>query len=553
MEKNGRFENFDEQFVYDASVARALDEKTQNFVVEFSKSEARIAFDLDSEGIRNIIDRNSKHESSHDELSIADRFPVRWINIWGPNKQSEIIEHIGKHYKFSPRLVGIMKSPPVDAKPSHPDHRVTYKDKLFEKDDIETGRASINISRAQSAVRKAAETTSHYAIAQQMVNYQALDVGQRFTCIGANWMHEVPKQVEVSQSHDPFTETSQRRLWSWLILCDDSTVISLHEDTGSLKNPDDLKYIRGNTLSVLRQISQQGYSIIDALSMQSIRPALDLERPLENGREGASNLFYYLFDDWRAVYVTAALFKKSLHELEVSILEDMMKKSNESPDTRIIPRLHFLSKSIRQMHHLYRGYHSIITRLLEPPKRNIMSDAPANGSLMSQTHRSGVTLTASASQRFERLGDRLQLMILSQTEELLAEKDGLSSTYFNITSQKDSEATARLNRSAALLAKLSVLFLPVSLMTSYFSTQLSGIDNKYTFTDYWVGFAVVVSASFVCLFFFSKMLMWVSETLDSWGKEIGKVLRHWTVGCLRRMERRKRGAKKENEAELEDE
>jgi hypothetical protein len=93
------------------------------------------------------------------------------------------------------------------------------------------------------------------------------------------------------------------------------TVISLHEDTGSLNSMDDLKSIRGNTLSVLRQISQQGYGIIDPLSMQSIRPALDLERPAENGHEGASNLFYYLFDDWRAVYVTAALFKKSLHEL----------------------------------------------------------------------------------------------------------------------------------------------------------------------------------------------------------------------------------------------
>jgi hypothetical protein len=79
MEKNGRFENFDEQFVYDASVARALDAKTLNFVVEFSKSEARIAFDLDSEGMNNIIDRNPKRKSSHDADSIADRFPVRWM------------------------------------------------------------------------------------------------------------------------------------------------------------------------------------------------------------------------------------------------------------------------------------------------------------------------------------------------------------------------------------------------------------------------------------------------------------------------------------------
>jgi hypothetical protein len=57
-----------------------------------------------------------------------------------------------------------------------------------------------------------------------------------------------------------------------------------------------------------------------------------------------------------------------------------------------------------------------------------MTDVPANGSFLSQTYRSGAKLSASASQRFERLGDRLQLMILSQTEELLAEKDGLSTT-----------------------------------------------------------------------------------------------------------------------------
>jgi hypothetical protein len=79
MEKNGRFEDFDEQFVYDASVARALDGKTHNFVVEFSKSEARIAFDLDSEGMNNLIDREPKRKSSPDQQSIADRFPVRWM------------------------------------------------------------------------------------------------------------------------------------------------------------------------------------------------------------------------------------------------------------------------------------------------------------------------------------------------------------------------------------------------------------------------------------------------------------------------------------------
>lgn len=76
-------------------------------------------------------------------------------------------------------------------------------------------------------------------------------------------------------------------------------------------------------------------------------------------------------------------------------------------------------------------------------------------------------------------------------------------------------------------------------MTSYFSTELSDIEGKYSLYDYWVGFAVVVSASFVCLFFFSKLLMWVTETLDIWTKILGKKSRHIFVSFLRGFERKK--------------
>jgi hypothetical protein len=74
-----------------------------------------------------------------------------------------------------------------------------------------------------------------------------------------------------------------------------------------------------------------------------------------------------------------------------------------------------------------------------------------------------------------------------------------------------------------LLAKLSVLFLPVSLMTSYFSVQIPDLQSKYTGKDYWDAFAVVVSISFMCLFFFSRLLMWITEVLD----ECSKVAIHW--------------------------
>ncbi|KAB8291243.1 hypothetical protein EYC80_009930 [Monilinia laxa] len=538
MEKDGIFADFDVQVVYDASLERARDEKTRNFVVEFGKLEARIAFDFNAGQLGQLL-----NESPTEAERV--RPPVRWINIWGPNRQTDVIDVLAKRYGFSPRLLAIIKTLPPN-KSSNKDHRASYKEKLYEKDDIETGRASMNVSRVHAAQR-APGTASHYTIAQQMINYQSVDVGARFMCIGANWMHDIDlpstKENDNPKIQNLFRDRAQCRLWSWLILCDDNTVIAVHEDTIPIKKTKkDLKSLRGNTLSVLGQLSKSGHETADPISMQSVRQVLDMNAAhANNGIEGASNLFYYLFDDWRAVYATVAFFRGSLQKLETAIFEDMTRKSNKGPDIRIIPHLHFLSKSIRQMQHLYKGYHNLITRILKPkPISTWEAGTPdQDGPSMAQNGRTGVKLAASASQRFERLGDRLQLLILSETGEFLAEKDALSNTYFNINSQKDSQATARLNRSATLLAKLSVLFLPVSLMTSYFSTQLSDIENKYSLYDYWVGFGVVVAASFVCLFFFSKLLMWVTETMDIWAKNVGNASRHLLVSFMRRRESKK--------------
>ncbi|EHK98830.1 hypothetical protein M7I_5339 [Glarea lozoyensis 74030] len=131
-------------------------------------------------------------------------------------------------------------------------------------------------------------------------------------------------------------------------------------------------------------------------------------------------------------------------------------------------KLHWVICRIREMDHVYEGYKNIIQRILEPPKIDNSRTLSANSeSQWSRGKgRQGPAIATSAISRFERLGDRLQLLILSETKEFMAEKDALTNTYFNINAQKDSEATASLTRAAGLLAKLSVLFLPVSLMTS---------------------------------------------------------------------------------------
>lgn len=364
---------------------------------------------------------------------VEECFLICDSNIWGPNRQTDVIDVLAHRYGFSPRLLAIIKTLPPN-KSSKKDHRVSYKEKLFEKDDIETGRASMNMPRAHVTHRAPPPTTSHYTIAQQMINYQSVDVGARFMCVGANWMHDIDPPP-INEKDNPkiqnlFRDRAQCRLWSWLILCDDNTVIAVHEDTSPIKaTKKDLRSLRGNTLSVLGQLSKSGHETADPISMQTVRQVLDLNTAhANNGTEGASNLFYYLFDDWRAVYATVAFFRASLQELETCIFEDMTRKSNKGPDIRIIPHLHFLSKRIRQMQHLYKGYHNLITRILEPKSSSTWEADTPDGSFMTQNGRSGVRLAASASQRFERLGDRLQLLILSETGEFLAEKEALSNT-----------------------------------------------------------------------------------------------------------------------------
>lgn len=74
--------------------------------------------------------------------------------------------------------------------------------------------------------------------------------------------------------------------------------------------------MRSNTMSVLKQLSTSGLDETDPLSLQTVRYALRAEAAqAAPGIEGSSLLFYYLFDDWRAVYSTVGRFHLRLDNL----------------------------------------------------------------------------------------------------------------------------------------------------------------------------------------------------------------------------------------------
>jgi hypothetical protein len=60
-----------------------------------------------------------------------------------------------------------------------------------------------------------------------------------------------------------------------------------------------------------------------------------------------------------------------------------------------------------------------------------------------------------------------------------------------------------------------VFFLPIGFVTSFFSIQLPDVLAGYDRHTYWSVFAVTISVSFLSLFFFSRLLMVVSDVMDA--------------------------------------
>lgn len=87
-----------------------------------------------------------------------------------------------------------------------------------------------------------------------------------------------------------------------------------------------------------------------------------------------------------------------------------------------------------------------------------------------------------------------------------------------------------MTRIMILLAKATIMFLPVSLMTSYFSTELQGVKGVYTKVEYWISFAVIFSLTSLSLLIIgfpndkskSKSSHWslVKTFFDSWWQTI---------------------------------
>ncbi|KAI2791363.1 hypothetical protein POX_c04221 [Penicillium oxalicum] len=538
-----KFKDIDEQTTFVEYMQRLRNSKTRNFILDFGNEDAFCATDLDTEDFQNI--QNSTKPKC---------LGTRWIHIWNPEQQKDIIKTITSHYGVSERLQGMMYTEPYhDYTPPPPQATNRSLSRRSKHLAPQTVEVELDDVESKSALTKAYQSRSFESltfgeVTDQIWHFSSVDYGSRYTCVGYNTLFVAP-DVVVENGQDLPEGT---RLWSWLILCDDGTLISIQENPARqierLTEKEQLAVldvVRRNIRFIFSGISKQhaNYSPKDSLVTVRVRQFHDVgpDQATIKQEDGSSLLFYYLFDDWVSSF---GLIAKRQHQYGVS-LEQLRKQMLDRPVVDLVDELHWLGRRLGVLKRLYQSYELVMRRLLQR-QRLLRDEAKAfkpqgfsigntfsesdltelrQGGLVSEgspfgLHDKpvGVALSSAAVARFERLVDRINLYCLSEIDTCLVEKESLTFLNFNLIALKDSQAVEKLTRITILLAKATMLFLPVSLMTGYFSTELQGVKNGYTQAQYWVAFAVIFVLTVLALTIFG----FASDTVE--GKTIYRSL-----------------------------
>ncbi|KAJ5797329.1 uncharacterized protein N7503_006625 [Penicillium pulvis] len=533
-----KFNDIDDPTYFQQYMRLLKEPDTQNFVLDFGNEDAYCATDLVTDDFKALLSQPRSR-----------CFGTRWIHLWAPEEQIEAIKGIMSFYGVSERLQGMMCTapvtrPPPGTAPKKRRSRTRDVDLDLDPDDIENAFALKNIrDQDEGHDTSSFKHLTFSQVTDQIWHFSSVDHGPRYTCIGYNTLFvtpNVPEEINANGKDLP----EGRRLWNWLILCDDGTIISMQENPfpqqkGALL-PDQIKtmdVVRRNVRFIVSGVSKQHLTMSESDSLVTIRVRhfndVGPDQANIKQEDGPSLLYYYIFDDWVSSY---GLIAKREHQYGVA-LEQLRGQMLDRPIVELVNELHWLGRRLAVLKRLYQSYELIMRRVLQ--RQRLLRDEARSahpqplafgatfgdmefadmrqGSLVSngsfpetKDKMVGVVLSSAAVARFERLVDRINLYCLSEIESCLLEKESLTFLNFNLIALKDSQAVEKLTRITILLAKATMLFLPVSLMTAYFSTELQGVKGGYTKVDYWVSFAVIFFLTLILLTVFG----FASDTVE---------------------------------------
>lgn len=299
-----------------------------------------------------------------------------------------------------------------------------------------------------------------YRIVDDLWHYSSIDFGRNYVCLGYNSLYgtkltSLSTEPEPSNTDDDDDEHLPNcdRVWTWLLLCADSTVITINEDpfpysTHPLLSPIQQRIFhetRRNLINVFRSLS---LADSDPSKTRNPMTLLPLRSRLGQTREESAHrasdtpglLFYYLFENWHNSY-TLITRKESRYGLELTSLRRAMLAA---PQLAHIDRLDRIGKELGVLRRHYEAYNRLIDRVLEPVEptsaslenSRVVSESGSGSSVdtvrgvgvvTEKQSMLGVALSSPARVRFARLRDLIDLYALNEIEEYLKQKESLVS------------------------------------------------------------------------------------------------------------------------------
>ncbi|KAK6340515.1 hypothetical protein TWF696_008841 [Orbilia brochopaga] len=497
--------------------ARILDHDLSNFVIDYGPDNAWCGWDFEAD------DADALKQSWALPTKDAQRFKTRWIALFHVHRQQEFVTRLLDGYNLSARLRASLLSAPGEgnfeiaeriwhwSSVEHSDkYRVIGYNTLFSLDQLNIPEISgAGGENAAQSKNNELDTGNKDATArkwwtrnpisgQASLNIPDLEsTHQKFqphartrsSAFAPNSIAEHLQDTRVNErSHlsDIHYHPRMLRLWMWIVLTDDGTVISIHEpfpvhdEDPNGANKSNAECIRRNLRMIVKCLSTVRLPQKADSSSRDTRLAIDDGALLLRKSDGPTSdlLFYYLFDDW---YTTWDVVVKRAHPYS----EDLNLIKNEDPRLAHIDKLHDIVRRLASLKRIYQSYELVIGRLLEEGKVFFDEKSP-------------LAFQPAAVSRIARLKYRVKYLAITEIEDCELETQGLISLTYNRLNFRETQAVEKLTLLSVALAKVTIVFLPLSLIMAYYSMDVEGITGHSTKRDFWVSVGV---ALFLTLFF----------------------------------------------------
>ena len=308
------FQSLDDPEIAASLIGRTQDVSTSNFILDFGEDGAYVTFDLSDPTVEQLME--------HDRPSSLN---ARWINVWYPQRQRQLLESLARIYDFSPRLLGLMCSDPLQPQtpapsqhPSRKSHKFWNKSSTTTSVETEDASCADELSEHNSVANHESHSGGNiYRIVNDLWHYSSIDFGRNYVCLGYNSLYGTKYTGSTSDSDviDEDHLPNCHRVWTWLLLCKDSTVITINEDPFPRDSSNYLSPIqqrifnetRRNLTNVFRSLSladSDPMHVRNPMTLLPLRSRLG-STPEESAHRASDTpglLFYYLFENWQNSY-----------------------------------------------------------------------------------------------------------------------------------------------------------------------------------------------------------------------------------------------------------